>query len=135
MEDERRLVSEVIDDNEFVEWFCSRNRAGNFKIVVYEGMKAMETSIDDLNLTVRSANCLRRAGFDTVSSLVEKIGGRKDLVKIRNLGSKSAEEIMLKLFLFNYANLEPERRKIYLNKIKRVNSGEGLGEPRYECTV
>jgi len=125
----------VIDDREFVEWFCNRKLSGKFKIVVYEGMKAMETDIDDLNLTVRSANCLHHAGFNTVSSLVEKINGRTDLMKIRNLGSKSAEEIMLKLFLFNYANLEPERRKTYLDKIKRVNSGESLGKPRFECTV
>ena len=127
MEDVRTLITQATGDEPFADWFC--NRDGKVKIIVREGMKAMETSIEDLNLSVRSLNCLRRAGYDTISSLVAGINGREDLMKIKNMGKKSVEEIMLKLFLFTYANLKPEDRGAYLNRIKRLNT------PKYECTV
>ncbi len=127
MEDMRSVIKQTIGDESFAEWFC--NRDGKVKIIVREGMKDMETSIEDLNLSVRSLNCLRRAGYDTINSLVAGINGREDLMKIRNMGKKSLEEIMLKLFLFTYANLKPEDRGAYLSRIKRINA------PKYECTV
>lgn len=58
-----------------------------------EGPLAM--SIDELDLGVRSNNCLRRAGINTVGELVQKT--EEDLMKVRNLGSKSLEEIKKKL--------------------------------------
>ena len=48
-------------------------------------------SIDDLDLSVRSNNCLRRAGINTVEELIQKT--EADMIKVRNLGSKSLEEI------------------------------------------
>ncbi len=52
-------------------------------------------SIDDLDLSVRSNNCLRRAGINTVEELIQKT--EADMIKVRNLGSKSLEEIKKKL--------------------------------------
>jgi DNA-directed RNA polymerase subunit alpha len=55
----------------------------------------LELSIEDLELSARSSNCLRKAGIQTVSELVVK--PMKDLMKIKNFGKKSADEINEKL--------------------------------------
>ena len=52
-------------------------------------------SIDDLDLSVRSNNCLRRAGINTVGDLVQKT--EEDMMKVRNLGRKSLDEVKKKL--------------------------------------
>ncbi len=58
-----------------------------------EGPGAM--SIDDLDLSVRSNNCLRRAGINTVEELCQK--SEEDMMKVRNLGRKSLDEVKKKL--------------------------------------
>ena len=58
-----------------------------------EGPGAM--SIDDLDLSVRSNNCLRRAGINTVAELTQK--SEEDMMKVRNLGRKSLDEVKKKL--------------------------------------
>lgn len=115
----REMIAERIDDAAFVDWLCERK--GIFRFVVYQGMEAMEENIDSLELSVRSYNCLRRAGYDSINSVVNDIDRREDFAKIRNLGRKSANEIMLKLFLYTYENLKPEKRKAYLAKVKGMN--------------
>ena len=52
-------------------------------------------SIEEMDLSVRSNNCLRRAGINTVGDLINK--SEEDLKKVRNLGTKSLDEIMKKL--------------------------------------
>ena len=54
-----------------------------------------EKSIDDLDLSVRSYNCLKRAGISTVEELVKM--SEEEMMKVRNLGRKSLEEVQLKL--------------------------------------
>lgn len=55
----------------------------------------LDTSIDELEFSVRSYNCLKRAGIDTIGDLVSK--SESDMMKIRNLGKKSFDEIKAKL--------------------------------------
>ncbi len=57
--------------------------------------KALDSPIEDLELSVRSYNCLKREGVNTVQQLVEQSEG--DLMKIRNFGAKSIEEVKDKL--------------------------------------
>ena len=57
--------------------------------------KALEMSIDELELSVRSYNCLKRAGINTVEQLCNKTPD--DMMKVRNLGRKSLEEVLAKL--------------------------------------
>lgn len=57
--------------------------------------KVLDTSITDLELSVRSTNCLKRASIMTVGDLISKT--YKELSKVRNLGSKSLEEIVQKI--------------------------------------
>ncbi len=58
-------------------------------------VKALEMSIDELELSVRSFNCLKRAGINTVEELISK--SQEDMMKVRNLGRKSLEEVLEKL--------------------------------------
>jgi len=58
-------------------------------------MKKLETSIDDLDFSVRAYNCLKRAGVNTLGDLTEK--SELEMMKIRNLGKKSLKEVMDKI--------------------------------------
>ena len=57
--------------------------------------KILEMTIEDLDLSVRSFNCLKRAGINTVEDLINK--SEEDIMKVRNLGRKSLEEVIQKL--------------------------------------
>ena len=57
--------------------------------------KALVMSIDELELSVRSYNCLKRAGINTVEELTNKTPD--EMMKVRNLGRKSLEEVLAKL--------------------------------------
>ena len=57
--------------------------------------KVLEMNIEDLELSVRSFNCLKRAGINTVEQLCNKTPD--DMMKVRNLGKKSLDEVLLKL--------------------------------------
>ena len=54
-----------------------------------------EMTIEELDLSVRSYNCLKRAGINTVHDLTEKT--QEEMIKVRNLGSKSLEEVLNKI--------------------------------------
>ena len=61
--------------------------------------KALEMTIEELDLSVRSYNCLKRAGINTVHELTQRTA--EDMMKVRNLGKKSLEEVQQKLALLN----------------------------------
>ena len=62
--------------------------------------KTLEMTIEDLDLSVRSFNCLKRAGIHTVEDLVNKT--ESEMMEVRNLGRKSFEEVMQKLASLGY---------------------------------
>jgi len=57
--------------------------------------KVLELNIDELELSVRSYNCLKRASINTVEELISKTP--EEMMKVRNLGRKSLEEVFAKL--------------------------------------
>ena len=57
--------------------------------------KVLEMTIEELDLSVRSFNCLKRAGINTVEDLIGK--SEDEMMKVRNLGKKSLEEVVAKL--------------------------------------
>ncbi len=63
--------------------------------------KVLDLTIDELDLSVRSFNCLKRAGINTVEDLINK--SEEDMMKVRNLGRKSLEEVIAKLDSFGYS--------------------------------
>ncbi len=74
-------------------------RAKNEQIMIQkdedENDRALDLTIEELDLSVRSYNCLKRAGINMVSELIEKT--EEDMMKVRNLGKKSLEEVTGKL--------------------------------------
>ena len=62
---------------------------------VEKPVKVMEMSIEDMDLSVRSYNCLKRANINTIEDLTRK--SKDDMLKVRNLGLKSLEEVINKL--------------------------------------
>ncbi|HEX3030923.1 MAG TPA: DNA-directed RNA polymerase subunit alpha C-terminal domain-containing protein, partial [Bacillota bacterium] len=57
--------------------------------------KILEMTIEELDLSVRSYNCLKRAGINSVEELTQRT--EEDMIKVRNLGRKSLEEVIHKL--------------------------------------
>ena len=68
--------------------------------------KVLEMTIEELDLSVRSYNCLKRAAINTVEDLIEK--SEEDMMKVRNLGRKSLEEVIHKLNELGLALREEE---------------------------
>lgn len=68
--------------------------------------RVMEMSIEELDLSVRSYNCLKRAGINTVAELTQKT--EEDMMKVRNLGRKSLDEVKKKLAELNLSLAESE---------------------------
>ena len=62
--------------------------------------KVLDMTIEELDLSVRSFNCLKRAGINTVEDLINK--SEEDMMKVRNLGRKSLEEVIAKLDSFGF---------------------------------
>ena len=71
----------------------------NFEIMVEkeedQKEKALEMTIEELELSVRSFNCLKRASINTVEELTERT--EEEMMKVRNLGKKSLDEVKAKL--------------------------------------
>ncbi len=92
------LAAKII--NEHMKLFIDlTDNVGNVEIMVEkdedEKEKVLDMTIEELDLTVRSFNCLKRAGINTVSELVEH--SEEDMMKVRNLGRKSLTEVQQKL--------------------------------------
>ena len=92
------LAAKVL--NEHLNLFVDLSeQAANTEIMVEKGEnlqeKDLERTIEELDLSVRSFNCLKRAGINTVEDLTNKT--EDDMMKVRNLGKKSLEEVIAKL--------------------------------------
>ena len=85
--------------NEHMALFANlADSVNNIEIMVEkddENNSMMDMSIDELDLSVRSYNCLKRANINTVEELVQK--SESDMMKVRNLGRKSLDEVVQKL--------------------------------------
>ena len=83
---------------------------GNKSIVVEKAEtqrdKVLEMTIEELDLSVRSFNCLKRASINTVEDLISK--SESDMIKVRNLGRKSLEEVVHKLAMMGLSLLSDE---------------------------
>lgn len=86
------------------------DEAGKVEIMVEkeedEQNRLLEMSIEELDLSVRSFNCLKRAGINTIGELIQRTP--QDMMKVRNLGKKSLEEVQEKLAQFNLSLKEAD---------------------------
>lgn len=92
------LAAKVLDEH--LKLFIDlTEHVGNVEIMVEKEEdkkeKVLEMTIEELDLSVRSYNCLKRAGINTVEELANR--SEEDMMKVRNLGKKSLEEVIQKL--------------------------------------
>lgn len=98
------LAGKIINEhvNLFIE-LCSQ--IGDMSILVSKEedkqVKLMELPIEEMDLSVRSYNCLKRAGLNTIQDLLKK--SKSDMFKVRNLGAKSVEEVIQKLESYGFS--------------------------------
>ena len=96
-----------------------------FYIRLGEQMKG--APLEELDLSVRSYNSLKRAGYNHIGEVAEAISGGMELKQIRNCGAKSIREIMEHIFLYYYQSLPPERQEKYLTEIVVMNCEKRYG--------
>lgn len=85
--DHLNLFVDLSDKGKSTEVMVEKDEGGKEKV--------LEMTIEELDLSVRSFNCLKRAGINTVEDLINK--SEEDMMKVRNLGRKSLEEVVWKL--------------------------------------
>ena len=109
----------LVPTGEFSE--IKRRRGGKLRFPIYLDEKLKITEIDALELSIRSSNCLHRAGYMMIADLVESINGTEDLRKIRNCGKKSVDEIMEQLFCYQYNQLDTSKKIKYIKRVLELN--------------
>ena len=91
------LAAKIMDDH--IKMFVDLSEIGKIDILVAPEIdkktKILEMTIEELELSVRSYNCLKRANIHTVEDLTKKT--EDDMLKVRNLGKKSLEEVIAKI--------------------------------------
>ena len=78
------------------------------------------TTINELDLSVRSYNALMRSGFKTVENVINAIN-ENSLIKIRNLGLKSIAEIRMLILEYSYSCLNEKNKKLFIEKLVDLN--------------
>lgn len=117
--DQCQNVMEIMNQIEGVN--LHPKKGGRFFFPMYVNKQMEEAPIECLELGVRSYNCLKRAGFNNVAELAEATADGQALKHIRNCGTKSAREIMERMFIYQYEILSPERRKHFLQDVVDMN--------------
>ncbi len=91
------LAAKIMEEH--IRMFVSLSELGNIGILVPpeldKNKMILEKTIEEMDLSVRSYNCLKRANIHTVEDLTKKT--EDDMLKVRNLGKKSLDEVILKL--------------------------------------
>ena len=93
VQDHTQLFVDLVDDMKNLNILTTREED--------KQQKALEMTIEDMDLSVRSFNCLKRAGINTVEDLTRR--SKDDMLKVRNLGLKSLEEVIQKLESFGFS--------------------------------
>ena len=124
-EEVAKEMNKYLDDICIQEVLLRRKELFHYKVIL--GKIEMDSDIDVLDLSPRSSHCLRRAGVNTIRDLLDNFESkpnettRKQLKKLNNLGDKSAEEIIMKLFYYNFSVMPESKRKAYMEQLVREN--------------
>ena len=111
-------LREQADKNGILE---TLRKIGVHEAIVPYSTRLAELSIDEINLTVRSSNGLKRASIHTYSQLYERMQTDSGLINIRNIGQKSLKEIKQLFFEECYTRLLPYERAKYWQDILDAN--------------
>lgn len=96
-------------------------KGGRFTFQMYLTQDMKNTSIEALELGIRSYHALKRAGYNTIGELADAVSSGPVLKSIRNCGAKSEREIMEHMFLYQYNILSPDEQNEYLKQVAELN--------------
>lgn len=120
-DDSYRNVRKIMESTDLLNVnYVPKGRGLRFPVYLSGTMEAED--IECLELSIRSKNCLKRAGINTIGDLCNRFHSSSDLRSLRNCGDTSVAEIMDKLFLYNYLQLKPEQRGQYIAKVVEMNT-------------
>ena len=89
------------------------------KVSVPFSQKACDTSIDELDFSVRASNALKRASIFTIGQAIDLIAD-DGLLRIRNLGKKTQNEIKMRILVFGYERLtDLEKKRFFYDVVER----------------
>ena len=120
-----REMNKYLDGITIEEILFRNKKMFHFQVMFNDNQ--MKQDIEVLDLRPRAYNCLRRSGFNTISNLVNGVytketeTSKRQLLKIRNLGRNTAEEILMKLFYYQFQILPEEKKKEYLLEVQQLN--------------
>jgi len=85
-------------------------------------VKFMDKDISELDISQRALNCLRRSNINTISRLLESVDSENNIKLMRNSGVKTAKEIMLALFIYQFNSLSSkDKKREYIDKVLELN--------------
>jgi DNA-directed RNA polymerase alpha subunit len=119
-------MNEYMEDDSIIDLMV-RNRK-NFHFQVMFTREQLKQDVEVLDLKPRAYNCLKRYGFNTLNDLVngvytkENESSKRQLLRIRNLGRNTAEEILMKLFYYQFQVMPDSRKKWYMQRIVELNN-------------
>ena len=119
-------MNEYMEDDSIIDLMV-RNRK-NFHFQVMFTKEQLQQDVEVLDLKPRAYNCLKRYGFNTLKDLVngvytkENESSKRQLLRIRNLGRNTAEEILMKLFYYQFQVMPDSRKKWYMQRIVELNN-------------
>lgn len=99
-----------------------KDKNARFRFPMYVTAEMMNLDVEELDLSVRAHNALRRAGFLTIGQLVVRIDSSDELARIRSCGKTTVSEIMMRLLVYQYGIIKPEHREDYLKRLLELNS-------------
>lgn len=120
-----REMNRYLNDTTIEEILIRNREMFHFKVMFT--IEQMAQDIDVLDLRPRAYNCLKRYGYNTVGDVVngvetrEEESSKRQLLKIRNLGRNTAEEILMKIFYYQFLVLPDEKKCDYMQKIVTAN--------------
>ena len=89
------------------------------KVSIPFGEKTLDSSVDEIDFSVRSSNCLKRTGMMQIRDVVEAIEDER-LLRVRNLGKTSYSEIQTKLLVLAYSKLSAvEKKQFFFDLLER----------------
>ena len=89
------------------------------KVSIPFSRKTLDSSVDDIDFSVRSSNALKRTGLMQVDDIVDAIAD-ESLMRVRNLGKKSYSEIQTKILTLGYSKLtENEKKRFFYDVLER----------------
>lgn len=123
-QNQRQTVIGVMNQIDGVD--LHEKKGGRFKFRMHITQTMSDTPIEALDLSARSYNSLKRAGYNSIGDLLDAISAGTELKGIRNCGAKSVREIMEQLFLFQYNSLPVDKQDAYLVEVVKMNKGEAV---------